>query len=59
MSNKESFDELIIQFPLLKSEIIEEDPEMTHMRMERFADYTIKQIESDNNIELKKCLLLQ
>ena len=48
MTNDNYFNDLIIQFPLLRFIIIEEEANMIHMRMERFADYTIEQIKNDN-----------
>lgn len=59
MTNENYFNDLVIQFPLLKSIIIEEDADMIYMRMERFADYTIEQIKTDNITELKKCFSFQ
>ena len=59
MTNDNYFNDLVIQFPLLKPIIIEEDADMIHMRMERFADYTIEQIKNDNITELKKCFSFQ
>jgi len=59
MTNDNYFDDLVIQFPILKSIIMEEDAEMVHFRMERFADYTIEQIKNGNNSELKKCFAFQ
>ena len=59
MTNDNYFNDLVIQFPSLKPIIIEEDADMIHMRMERFADYTIEQIKKDNITELKKCFAFQ
>lgn len=59
MTNDNYFNDLLIQFPSLKPIIIEEDADMIHMRMERFADYTIEQIKNDNVAELKKCFAFQ
>jgi hypothetical protein len=59
MTNENYFDNLIIQFPLLKEIILEEDAEMIHYRMERFADYTIEQIKTNNITELKNCFAFQ
>lgn len=54
------FFELLVQdFPLLRSIIEEEDSNMIHSRMEHFADYTIQQIKSSNNKELKRCFNFQ
>ena len=59
MTSDNYFNDLIIQFPLLKPIITEEDADMINMRMERFADYTIEQIKNDNITELKKCFSFQ
>jgi hypothetical protein len=59
MTNDNYFNELVIQFPLLKPMICEMDADKIHMRMERFADYTIEQIKFDNPTELKKCFSFQ
>jgi hypothetical protein len=59
MTDQNYFDELIIQFPSLQSVIHENGPEMIHMHMERFADYTIEQIKRNNTTELKKCFDFQ
>ena len=59
MTNENYFNDLIIQFPLLRLIIIEEEADMIHMRMERFADYTIEQIKNDNITELEKCFSFQ
>ncbi|MBT2563921.1 hypothetical protein J7E50_20815 [Pedobacter sp. ISL-68] len=59
MTNDNYFNELIIAFPSLKSEILKEDAEMIHSRMETFADYTKEQIKRDNKIELTKCFNFQ
>ena len=59
MTNDDYFNDLIIQFPTLKSIIMEEDSEMVHFCMERFADYTIQQIKKDDITELKKCFSFQ
>jgi len=59
MTNENYFNDLIIQFPLLRLIIIEEEADIIHMRMERFADYTIEQIKNDNITELEKCFSFQ
>ena len=59
MTNDNYFNELIITFPSIKLEILKEDPEMIHWRMEIFADYTKEQIKRDNKIELTKCFNFQ
>lgn len=59
MGADEYFELLVNDFPIIKNEIEEEDADMIHMRMERFADYTIEQIKSDNYKELKRCFAFQ
>lgn len=59
MTNDNYFNDLVVEFPLLKPIIIEEPVDMIHMRMERFADYTIEQIKNDNIAELEKCFSFQ
>ena len=59
ITNDEYFNDMIIQFPLLKTKMIEEDPELIHMRMECFANYTIEQIKNENIVELEKCFSFQ
>lgn len=59
MTNDNYFNDLVIQFPLLKSKIMEDDAEMVHFRMERFADYTIEQIKKGDITELNKCFSFQ
>ncbi len=59
MGADEYFELLIKDFPMIRKEIEEEDSDMIHMRMERFADYTIEQIKSNNNNELKRCFDFQ
>ncbi|KYG72903.1 DUF7674 family protein [Roseivirga echinicomitans] len=53
------FELLVNDFPMIRNEIQEEDSDMIHMRMECFADYTIKQIKGDNDRELKRCFDFQ
>ena len=59
MTNDNYFNDLIIQFPLLRLIIIEEETDLIHVRMERFADYTIEQIKNENITELEKCFSFQ
>lgn len=59
MTNDQYFNELIITFPSLKSEILEWDAEMIHFRMEMFAAYTMEQISRNDRIELVKCFNFQ
>lgn len=47
------FNDLCLAFPELKEPIENEEGE--HSKMERFADYTIKQIKTDNISELTRC----
>ncbi|MBK9532193.1 MAG: hypothetical protein IPO42_10400 [Chitinophagaceae bacterium] len=53
MSSDNFFSELLIQFPKLESEFDTEDG--LHYKMNRFANYTIEQIEQKNIEELNKC----
>ena len=56
----DKFFELLVQdFPQIKNKIEEEDSDMIHMRMERFADYTIEHIKTNNETELKRCFNFQ
>lgn len=59
MTSEDFFNDLIIQFPSIKADILENDPELIDIRMERFADYSIKQIVDNNIQELKKCFDFQ
>ena len=59
MGADEYFEQLVKDFPMIRNEIEEEDPDMIHMRMECFADYTIGQIKSNNYKELKRCFTFQ
>lgn len=59
MTDNDYFNDLIIQFPSLKSKILDEDEEMIFMRMEIFADYTNEQIKQGNINELKNCFQFQ
>ncbi len=59
MTNDDFFNDLVIQFPLIKLDILENDSELIHLRMERFADYSNKQIEENGISELKKCFEFQ
>lgn len=47
------FKELVIAFPKIAEKIENENEE--HSKMERFADYTIKQIKTNNISELIRC----
>ena len=47
------FKELTITFPEITEKVAGEDG--AHFKMERFADYTIKQIKTNNIPELKRC----
>jgi len=46
MNLNEYFSELVIEFPVVKTEIESEDPEMVHSRMEIFSNYNIEQIKT-------------
>jgi hypothetical protein len=59
MGADEYFEMLVKEFPVIQSDIEEEDSDMIHMRMERFADYTIEQIKTNNSKELEKCFDFQ
>ncbi len=59
MTNDNYFNDLVTEFPLLKSKIMEEYAEMVHFRMEIFADYTLEQIKTGNITELNKCFSFQ
>ena len=59
MSPDKYFELLVIDFPQIKNEIEEEDSDMIHMRMERFAEYTIEQIKSRKYEEVKRCFNFQ
>ncbi len=51
------FQDLINDFPVLRADISSEDGD--HMKMEHFADYTIRQIKKADFVELKKCFDFQ
>jgi len=51
------FAELIRDFPDLRDDISSDHG--NHMKMERFAKHTIKQIKKTNFVELKKCFEFQ
>ena len=53
MSPNSFFSDVSIEFPDVAVEFDSEDGD--HYKMERFADYTIEQIERKNIGELKKC----
>ncbi len=59
MNEKIFFDQLIVEFPKIKTYIESEDPDLVHLKMEIFADYTIEQIQKENISELKKCFAFQ
>lgn len=59
MTSKEYFKELTLEFPLLKTEIESEGPEMIHTKMEIFSAYNLEQIKSGNYSELKRCFDFQ
>ncbi|RBQ04291.1 DUF7674 family protein [Pedobacter miscanthi] len=55
MSDEDFFEDLIKSFPILKTDIEEEDRYMIYMRMEVFAGYTNKLIEENKIPEITKC----
>ena len=55
MNPNEYYSEMITEFPTLKNEIEDEEPEMVHFRMEIFSNYNIEQIKIKNYKELKRC----
>ena len=59
MNPNEYYSEMITEFPILKNEIEDEEPEMVHFRMDRFSDYNIEQIKTKNHSELKRCFEFQ
>lgn len=59
LTSQEYFDKLILTFPEVENEIMSEDLENIHSKMERFADYTIKQIIMSNLDKLKACFNFQ
>jgi len=59
MNPNEYYSDMITEFPILKNEIENEEPEMIHFRMERFSDYNIEQIKTKNHSELKRCFEFQ
>lgn len=54
MSDEDFFEDLVKSFPILKTDIEEEDIYMIHMRMEVFARYTNKLIVKNNVLEITK-----
>jgi hypothetical protein len=50
---------MITEFPSIRQNILEEEAEHIHFRMERFADYTIEQIKSKNETEIVRCFNFQ
>lgn len=59
MIPNEYYSELIMEFPTLKNEIENEEPEMVHFRMEIFSTYNIEQIKTNNYSELNRCFQFQ
>ena len=59
MTNDSYFESMITEFPFIRQNILEEDAEQIHFRMERFADYTIEQIKSKNETETVRCFNFQ
>ena len=59
LTSKEYFEKIVLTFPELESEIMTEDSEDVHYKMECFANYTIKQIIVSDWDELKACFDFQ
>ncbi len=59
MTNDIYFELMIAEFPSIRQNILEEQAEHIHFRMERFADYTFEQIESKNETEIIRCFNFQ
>lgn len=59
MTNDIYFELMITEFPSIRQNILEEEAEHIHFRMERFADYTIEQIKSKNETEIIRCFNFQ
>ncbi|SFN72147.1 hypothetical protein SAMN05421738_1271 [Algoriella xinjiangensis] len=59
MNPNEYYSEMITEFPILKNEIENEEPEMVHFRMEIFSSYNIEQIKTKKHSELKRCFEFQ
>jgi len=59
MNADEYFQLVMKEFPETKEGILDWESEMIHMRMESFAEYTIKQIEKNDLDELKRCFEFQ
>ncbi|MGY3795820.1 DUF7674 family protein [Aquimarina sp. 433] len=59
IDEKEYFNSLIKEFPQIKNKILEWEPDVIHMRMEMFADYTMEQIKANDINELKRCFDFQ
>ena len=57
MTSKEYFDQLLLEFPGLTGEFDPDDGD--HYKMERFAGYTIKQIDASNWQSLAACFDFQ
>ncbi|RQO79323.1 hypothetical protein DBR40_02880 [Pedobacter sp. KBW01] len=55
MSDEDFFEDLAKSFPILKTDIEEEDIYMVHTRMEVFAGYTNNLIVENNIPEIIKC----
>lgn len=58
MTNDEYFNELVSSFPSLNDKL-DEEHSLVHFKMERFAEYTIDQIVSNEIAELNNCFAFQ
>ena len=59
IDHKEYFDDLEKEFPEIASIVNEERHYGDHIAMERFASYTILQIENKNHDEMQRCFQFQ
>jgi hypothetical protein len=59
ITTEQYFKELIRQFPNLKKEMDEWEPEYSHMKMECFASFTSLQLKEHNHTEFMRCLAFQ
>jgi len=55
MSGNEFFDSLLEFFPNMKDEFQDCEGDEIHYKMERFSDYTNKQIKENNQVKVKEC----
>ena len=59
IDHNEYFDDLEKEFPEISTEVNEERHYGDHIAMERFASYTIQQIENKNHDEMQRCFQFQ